>query len=130
MTDPSNKSEQPGGLSYHRQAQIDQELEFGGRFRAEEINSGSEEAVPYPRPEGPWAGGPSPGLERPLGYSINDLEPTGEPFEVQHSLLLAAVLVGEKAEAVAPANASPATAVETLPRPFSSASPRIRRRRL
>jgi hypothetical protein len=123
----SNKSD-PGGLSYHRQAQIDQDLELGGRFAKEEINSGAEAAVPYPRlPAGsPWAGA-GVGVERPLGYSIQDLEPTGEAFEIERSLVLAALVGGEKKAEVAPALAvsSPADVVET-PRPISSA---IKRRK-
>jgi hypothetical protein len=39
-------------------------------------------------PEGsPWSGvQPGPGKEKPLGFSIDEMQPTGEVFEVRQSL--------------------------------------------
>lgn len=102
---------------------------LGGRFAPGGYVGGSERTTDYPRlPEGsPWAGDPV-GLEPSLGYSVDDLEPTGTAAEVERSLVLAALVGGEKAE-VAPALAasSPVGVVET-PRPPPST--RVRRRRI
>jgi hypothetical protein len=67
--------------TYHKLAGLSDDL--GGRFRVKESISGEEAAVHVPRlPENsPWAGDPVP-PEEPLGYSINDLAPTGETHEL------------------------------------------------
>ena len=77
------------GTTYHKLAQIDQELELGGRYREKETITGSERTTDYRRlPEGSfWAGDPV-GLEPSLGYSVDDLEPVGTYAEVQASLEL------------------------------------------
>jgi hypothetical protein len=60
----------------------------GGRFAAvnKQQVTGREPAVHMPRlPTGnPWADAPL-GLERPLGYSVEDHEPVGESFEIEAS---------------------------------------------
>jgi hypothetical protein len=70
------------------QAVLDPTL--AGRFAKEvkaDFTVGRDEAVHYPRlPSGPWGSGPQVGLEPPLGFSVNDLEPTGELHELQHSV--------------------------------------------
>jgi hypothetical protein len=43
--------------------------------------------APLP-PSSPWGSGPQVGLEPPLGFSVNDLEPTGELHELQRSAQL------------------------------------------
>jgi hypothetical protein len=65
--------------------------EAGGRFAhrlIEHINTRGP-TLEYPRlPSGsPWSG-PQVGDEPPLGYSVEDLEPTGEPHEVAAGLPL------------------------------------------
>jgi hypothetical protein len=69
--------------SYYQQAIIDLGLENStGRFTSKPDVTGTKASAQYPRqPEGsPWAGDPV-GVEPPLNYSINDLEPTGEAHE-------------------------------------------------
>jgi hypothetical protein len=70
--------------TYHRQAQVAQGLELGGRFAKASVVVGAEPAVQYP-PGPDWTRNEVP-QEPPLGFSVNDLEPTGEPFEVERSL--------------------------------------------
>jgi hypothetical protein len=59
-----------------------------GRFAPGGYVSGSEQATEYPRlPEAsPWSGSVDPGVEQPLGVSIDQLEPTGTAAEIEHSL--------------------------------------------
>ena len=68
----------------HSLANLDNSL--GGRFAVGGAVSGEEELVRYPRqPEGsPWSG-PQVGVEPPLGYAIDELEPTGTFEEIQRS---------------------------------------------
>ena len=106
--------------TYHRQAQVAQELELGGRFGKAKVVVGTEPTVQYPRlPSGPWADPVRVPDEPPLGFSVNDLEPTGEPFEVERSLANLAA----SPEAPTSAATSP-TVVETV-----SANPIMKRRK-
>jgi hypothetical protein len=90
-SDQAERRELAGGLSYHRQAQIDQELELGGRFAADTINSGSASTVDYPPlPQSSPSAGDSVGVEPPLGQDVNAQEPTGTAAEIEASLALAA----------------------------------------
>jgi hypothetical protein len=106
--------------TYHRQAKIAQELELGGRFANEEINSGAEAATMYPRlpSSSPWAAD-GVGGEPPLGISVDDMQPTGGAFEIERSLA--------KLAEVAPtlATSSLATVVRD-----ASANPIVKRRNL
>lgn len=94
------------------------EPEGGGRFaelaRRDAGKStvvGATPSVQYPTGPG-WTRSEVP-QEPPLGFSVNDLEPTGEPFEVERSL-------ASLAEAGPPMSA----AVET-----TGTNPNIKRRR-
>jgi hypothetical protein len=75
----------------------------GGRFAKEvkaDFTVGRDEAVHYPRlPSGPWGSGPQVGVEPPLGFSVNDLEPTGELHELQHCAATDNLLGGSCADA-------------------------------
>jgi hypothetical protein len=65
--------------TYHKLAGLADDL--GGRFAVE---AGQSKSTDYPMQpaSSPWSGaGADPGLEAPLGYSVNDLEPTGEAHE-------------------------------------------------
>jgi hypothetical protein len=89
--------------------------EAGGRFAhrlIEQINSAGP-TVEYPRlPEGsPWSG-PQVGDEPLLGYSVEDLEPTGEPHEVAAGL--SPPDNAEAGTASSPANADLSTVVGNL----------------
>jgi hypothetical protein len=61
--------------------------------------AGSELHVSYPAASGPWADPVRVPDEPSLGYSVNDLAPTGEVFEVNAGLSAAAV---GRAEVAAP----------------------------
>jgi hypothetical protein len=92
------------------------EGEGGGRFAelarregaARPAVVGATPAVQYPAGPAWVSDGAGVGIEPPLGICVNDLEPTGEPFEVERSL-------ANLAEAAAPtsAAASPVVVVET-----------------
>lgn len=75
--------EERGLRTYHGHATASADEDRGGRFavRSPATVIGTS-PVSYPRqPEGsPWACDPVP-PERPLGYSVNDLEPVGEIHE-------------------------------------------------
>jgi hypothetical protein len=73
----------PQPSTYFQQAKIGESLDQpGGRYRT---GSGSDQ---WPRlPEGsPWADGPSPGLEPPLGEALGPAPIVGEAHEVARSL--------------------------------------------
>jgi hypothetical protein len=62
--------------TYHKLAGLADDL--GGRFAAE---AGQSKATDYPAQpaSSPWSGGGAdPGLEAPLGYSVNEMEVCGE----------------------------------------------------
>jgi hypothetical protein len=67
----------------------DVELELGGRL-AKVITTtvtGSAPVIQYPKlPTGPWSEGPGGGPEPSLGYSINEIEPVGEPHERERAV--------------------------------------------
>jgi hypothetical protein len=69
--------------TYHSRAQADVEAELGGRFaKPKPLIGGS---VPM-QPEGsPWASDPV-GQEPPLGFSVEAMEPVGNPHEIERSL--------------------------------------------
>src|SRR6202042_2564080 len=69
--------------TFHQQAMIDLQLESGGRFAKDTIVSGTEASVHYP--PGPTWTRDQVGLEPPLGVAIDDLEPTGNAHEIEHS---------------------------------------------
>jgi hypothetical protein len=77
--------------TFHQQAMIDLQLESGGRFSKDTIVSGTEASVPYPA--GPAWTRDQVGIEPPLGVAIDDLEPTGNAHEIEHSLSVAAPVV-------------------------------------
>jgi hypothetical protein len=58
----------------------------GGRYRPDQIISGSSPAVNYPA--GPSWTRDQVGIEPPLGQDVNFQEPCGEAFEVERSLTL------------------------------------------
>ena len=107
-TTPTTKAAEPQSYFSRARAGLDDDGP-GGRFAAGGYVSGSERTTDYPRlPNGsPWAGD-AVGLEPPLGFSVNDLEPSGEAYEVERSL-------AQLAEAVAPVPVaqSPVGVVET-----------------
>jgi hypothetical protein len=67
---------------------------LSGRFAATakaDFTVGRDPVVNYPTlPGGPWGGGPQVGVEPPLGYSVEDLEPTGELHELERAAATAA----------------------------------------
>jgi hypothetical protein len=124
MSGPSAKSEQaerraiikgdqalrPGDSSpstMHAMSRLSNDLE--GRQSARDYVVGEAETVSYPSiPAGPWSSGYAQlPPEEPLGYSVNDLLPTGEPHELARSLaeLSATALISAdagRAEVAAP----------------------------
>jgi hypothetical protein len=73
--------------SYSKLAGLDDDL--GGRYREKQTVAGEEKATDYPRQDSasPWSGGGAdPGVEAPLGVAIDEMEPTGEQFEVDRSI--------------------------------------------
>jgi hypothetical protein len=70
----------PPTSTYRDQSHIDMMLE-GGRFAAEATIAGADPALHYPKlpADNPWSGN-NP-IEGPLGYSVEDQAPVGEPFE-------------------------------------------------
>lgn len=94
MSDKSTQAERrdlagsTGSMTYHSRAAVEQTLESGGRF-ADKVSLvvGETPAVQYSKlpSSSPWAGD-LVGLEPPLGFSVNAMEPTGEAHEIQASL--------------------------------------------
>jgi hypothetical protein len=119
---PSAKAEQKerkalagstGTTTYFRQAQIAEALEVGGRYAVEkDITVGVEQAVNYPA--GPAWTRDQVGLEPPLGASVDDMQPCGEAFEVERSLLVAPVVTAAH-------DGPPAVAI--LPQPAERKAP-------
>jgi len=69
--------------TYHSRAQAEVEAELGGRWaRPTPMLSGSVPEQPAPSP---WSHEPV-GLEPPLGYSVDAMEPVGEVHEIEASL--------------------------------------------
>lgn len=71
-------------MTLHSRAVADLELEAtAGRHSKASIVSGATPTVQYPRlpASSPWAADMVP-PEEPLGYSVNDLSPTGELHEL------------------------------------------------
>jgi hypothetical protein len=72
--------------TYFQRAQADADLELGGRYAkvTETTVTGATPGPIYPKqpPNSPWHHDPMP-PEPPLGFSVNDLEPVGEPHERQ-----------------------------------------------
>lgn len=70
--------------TYFQQSQVAEELDAkAGRFAKPSVVSGANPTVQYPRlpASSPWAADMVP-PEEPLGYSVNDLSPTGELHEL------------------------------------------------
>jgi hypothetical protein len=88
--------EPPKGTTFFEMQRVGIELESQGRFAGMKPEMGPR----YPKlPDGsPWAH--QEPVEPPLGYSIEDQPPTGEPFEIDAS------------RTAAPAHPSPGVAVE------------------
>jgi hypothetical protein len=118
------------------QAVLDPSL--SGRFAKEakaDFTVGRDEVVNYPRlpAGGPWGSGPQVGLEPPLGFSVNDLEPTGELHELQRSAATdnllggscedAAFLLGQQLAGVSPPLADDADLASPLLRSAPGPSP-------
>jgi hypothetical protein len=74
--------------SYFNQARIAEGLDSPGRrFAVEPPTVVGATPNPYPRlPSGPWADGPSPGLEPSLGVEIDQHERVGTAQEIERSL--------------------------------------------
>jgi hypothetical protein len=75
--------------TFHALANLD--TSPGGRFAAGGYVSGSEPGVNYPA--GPAWTRDQVGLEPSLGVAIDQMEPTGEAFEIEASLLAAPAIV-------------------------------------
>jgi hypothetical protein len=69
--------------TYAERAEIERDITMrsGGRF-ASELKT--EASVPRQPASSPWSNDPV-GVEPPLGYSIQDMEPVGEAFEIAES---------------------------------------------
>jgi hypothetical protein len=78
------------GFSYHEWTANQSDLEARGRFAA--VNKATVTPAPMPAlPEGsPWHADPV-GQEGPLGYSIDEQPPVGEPHELAKSVAMAAL---------------------------------------
>ena len=74
--------------TYHQHAQVNADLELGGRFAKVTTTkvTGSEPISRYPKQpaSSPFACDPVP-AEPPLGFDINAMEPTGEIHEQKAS---------------------------------------------
>jgi hypothetical protein len=90
--------------TYLERARVAEQLD-SERYKSEV--TGTKPNVDVPAiPSGPWSAGYwQDGPEPPLGYSVNDLEPTGEVAEVERSLQ-------ELAGAQAPTSPIPGDVVE------------------
>jgi hypothetical protein len=81
--------------TYRDLANLDTSL--GGRFSEGGTVTGTQPETHYPRlPEGSWSHDPT-GVEPPLGYAIDALEPTGNPHEIDVAASLAQSVGGEDA---------------------------------
>jgi hypothetical protein len=75
--------------TYHSVAQAFIDEDRGDRFSVLEKTTvtGSSPIGRYPKlPSGPWSEGPGGGPEPSLGYSINEIEPVGEPHERERAV--------------------------------------------
>jgi hypothetical protein len=109
----------------HALANLDTSL--GGRFAKADYVAGQGPSVDYPA-AGDWtrnAGGV--GIEPPLGFSVNDIAPTGEAFEVERSLASLGGSVAAPAMIPSSEAASP-PAIETADPPIPTAP--LRRRKI
>jgi hypothetical protein len=72
------------GFTYYDHALAQADLEAGGRFAA--VNKATVTPAPMPAlPEGsPWHADPV-GQEPPIGYSIDEQPPVGEPHELANA---------------------------------------------
>jgi hypothetical protein len=84
------QNDQRATSTFFDQSRIAAALEEGRKALAN-IHSGSEKFVAYPPldPNSPWGANSNPGQEPPLGVDVNFVEPCGEHFEVQRSLVQA-----------------------------------------
>jgi hypothetical protein len=57
----------------------------GGRFAKPTIVIGSDGAAQYPMAAPNWSADPT-GVEPPLGFDVNAVEPVGEQFEIERHL--------------------------------------------
>jgi hypothetical protein len=75
--------------SYHSVAQSGLDDDRGGRYGSgagskARVTGSSPIAYPKQPANSPWHHDPMP-LEPPLGFSVDEIEPTGEPHEVEAS---------------------------------------------
>jgi hypothetical protein len=79
------KQDQAQPTTMFEQARVAEQIDSE---RSKSAVMGTKPVVDFPAiPSGPWSAGYwQDGPEPPLGYSVNDLEPTGEVAEVQRSL--------------------------------------------
>jgi hypothetical protein len=71
-------------LTYHEHAQSDPELELGGRFKQltpTSVTGVGPSPIPQQPSNSPWHHDPVP-MEEPLGFSVEDHDPVGEPHEL------------------------------------------------
>jgi hypothetical protein len=91
--------------TYHGQAQASIDDERGGRFaysgNTTTVTGASPVSYPAQPAGSPWHHDPI-GTEPPLGYSVDEQEPVGEPFEV------AASTTGERGSTSTPVSEGPA----------------------
>jgi hypothetical protein len=92
--------------TYHALGNVDTSL--GGRFAvAGDVIGAAQPSVQYPRlPPGNWTEDPT-GVEPPLNYRIDDLEPTGEAHEIDVAASLDRLGSGESEAASDPAPSPP-----------------------
>lgn len=103
--------------TYHQLHNLDTSL--GGRFSVGGEVTGSSPITRYPAASAPWSG-PQVGLEEPLGYSVEDQEPTGTFEEIQASRASGASRLSSfPDDATGEAPATPQSARELLELLFS-----------
>jgi hypothetical protein len=89
------------GSTYHNHAVSSANDLMGGRFGVDSksVVIGSS-PISYPRiPSGPWSGADIVPPEQPLGYAIDQQEPTGEIWEQAASSAPTARVTGDDADA-------------------------------
>jgi hypothetical protein len=100
--------------TYHSRATVDADAP-GGRFKAS--NKTPVSPTEYPAAAGPWSDPVEPGIEPPLGYSVDEVEPVGEYHEIQASLAATACAPEESCvdPSLSPVAAIPSDAADPSP---------------